>query len=189
MRKSILIIFLFFLVSCDSSDDNVAKVNQDYLNQLLGFYELKDAYTENPIDLNGDGFEGTSLLEEIEYCNMSKLLDSYWCTVVDRGSYQKVHFDISVSDWSNIEQSFAHCLRHQRLSSDIIIKSMDETVLLDTKDYQLAFMLEEHRTKILDFTWEDRVVYLKLEQKLMLPTGEWQTVIMNLEYEWVRSET
>lgn len=180
-------IVVFFL--CSSDDNTPPQINQEYLDQLLGFYQLKAAYTNNPIDLNGDEIKGTDIFEEVEYCNMSKILESYWCTVVDRTSYQSLNFEASISDWSNIEQDYTHCLRHQRFSSRILIDSNNENVTLNTLDYEAAFMYEEHRTKILDFRWEDRVVYLTLEQQLMTPNDEWKTVIMNLEYEWVRSET
>jgi hypothetical protein len=189
MKYFLLTFIIIVSLSCSSDDNKMPQVNQEYLDQLLGFYELKSAYTNDPIDLNGDGISGTDIFEEVEYCNMSKLLESYWLTVVDRGSYQKINFDVSISDWSNIEQNFTHCLRHQRLSSDIIINSMAEEVLLDTQDYQFDFMQNEHRTKILDFHWENRVVYLTLQQEFYMPDGEWETVVMNLEYEWVRSET
>lgn len=189
MKNLLLFILLSFLFSCSSNDDDTPRVNQEYLDQLLGFYELKSAYTNNPIDLNGDGIKGTDIFEEVEYCNMSKLLESYWCTVVDRTSYQRIRFDASVSNWSNIQQDFTNCLKHQNLASRIVIDSHNEVVTLNTLDYEAEFMIQEHRTKILDFHWEDRVVYLTLEQEFYMPDGEWQTVIMNLEYEWVRSET
>lgn len=66
---------------------------------------------------------------------------------------------------------------------------MNESIVLDTTEFEENFMLSEYKTQILDFRWEDRVVYLTLEQEFFMPNDEWETVTMNLEYEWVRSET
>ena len=195
MKKIIIASLVLILLSCSSDDVNTPtpQVNQEYLDQLLGWYELKAIYTNEPIDLNGDGISGTDVFEEVEYCNFSVLLDSYHGMIVSRGTpdsynYQRIGFDAPASDWSNVEQSYTHCLKHENLSSDIIIDSMNESVVLDTLDYQLEHM-HENRTKILDFRWEDRIMYLTLEQQLMTPSDEWKTVTMNLEYEWVHSET
>jgi len=195
MKKLITLLLVFGLLSCGSDDDSspTPQVNQEFLDQLLGWYELKAIYTDEPIDLNGDGIKGTDVFEEVEYCHMSVLLDSYWGTIVSRGTpdsynYQRIRFYAPTSDWSNLEQNYTHCLKHESLSSDIIIDSINESVVLDTLEYQLEF-IHENRTKIIDFRWEDRVFYLILEQQLMTPSDEWETVIMNLEYEWVHSET
>jgi len=189
MKKIISLFSLVLILSCSSDDDNPEVVNQEYLDQLLGTYELKAAYLENPTDLNGDGIEGTNFYEEIEYCGFTLFLDSYDCTIVDRTTYQKISFDISYSNYTNDPRVYIPCMRHQNISSDIIIDSVNESVSLNILDYQEEFMVGEFKTKILNFSWEDRIAYLTLEQEFFKPNGEWETVIMNLEYEWYRSET
>ena len=188
--KKIICLFSFLLIlSCSSDDDNPEVVNQEFLDQLLGTYELKAAYTNDPIDLNGDGLKSTDVFEEVVYCNMSTILESYFCKVVDRSTYQRIRFYAPSSNWSNIEQNYTHCLKHGNLASRIIIDSMKENVILNTLDYELDFMYEEHRTKILDFRWENRVVFIKQKQQKNTPTDEKETIIKKLENEMFISET
>jgi hypothetical protein len=189
--KNLLILILFVgIISCSSEDDNTPpSINQEYLDQLLGWYEIKAMYANDSVDLNGDGLAGTDIFEEVEYCNMSTILNSYRCTIVDKGNYPRLRFYAPFSDWSNVEQNYTHCLKHADLATRIIIDTRNEIIMLDTQDYEFEFMFEVKKTKILDLRWEDRVIYLTLEQQLIMPTDEWKTVIMNLEYEWVRSET
>lgn len=58
MKNLFIISLVFSLLSCNSEDDDTPQVNQKYLDQLLGFYELKAAFVNNPIYLNGDGVKG-----------------------------------------------------------------------------------------------------------------------------------
>jgi len=191
MKYLIILLPVLSLFSCDSDDDNSLspQVNQEYFDEVLGRYVLKTAYTDMPIDFNGDGVEGTDFFEEIPYCGFTLLLQSYDCTIVDRTSYQEIAFDVSYSNYTNDPRVYLNCMSHKDLFSSIVIDSMDESIALETTEYEENFMLSEYKTKILDFQWEDRVVYLTLEQEFYMPDGEWKTVIMNLEYEWVRSET
>ena len=64
MKNLVIILLAFVSFSCSLDDDNSPVENQEYLDELLGRYELKAAYLENPIDLNGDGIEGTNLFQE-----------------------------------------------------------------------------------------------------------------------------
>lgn len=188
MIKKIAFIFLAFVsFSCSSDDDNNPVENQEYLNELLGRYELKAAYLENPIDLNGDGIEGTDLFQEVEYCDMSKHLESYWATIIDR-NIQSLDFDIPYSDHYNNYENYTNCLRHKGVFRELNIDSQNESVTLVPNEYEEDFMLE-FQAKLIDFSWENRVIYLTLEKEFYTPEGEWANVILYMEYEWVSDKT
>lgn len=186
MKKLTLILFLCLSISC-AKDDEEKPENQAYLDQLLGRYQLKAAYLENPIDLNGDGIAGTDLFQEVEYCNMSKHLESYWCTIVYR-NIQYIDFNIPYSDHYNNYQEYSNCLRHNDVRRELNINSQNESVALVPNEYREDFMLT-YQAKLMDFTWEDRIVYLTLEKEFYTPNGEWATVILYMEYEWISSAT
>lgn len=94
MKKIALLVMLGLTISC-AIDDGKPIENEAYLDELLGLYQLKAAYVESPVDLNGDGIEGTDLFQEVEYCNMSKHLESYRCTIVNV-NIQYINFDIAL---------------------------------------------------------------------------------------------
>ena len=187
MKKIVYLLFFGFAISCAKDDDNNVGENQAYLDELLGRYELRAAYLENPIDLNGDGVAGTDLFQEIEYCNMSKHLESYDCTIIKR-NIQEIAFDIPYSNNFNNYQEYSNCLRDKGVFRELSIDSHNESVLLAPNEYEEDFMLTYQAT-LIDFTWADRVVYLTLEKEFYTPNGEWATVILHMEYEWVSSAT
>ncbi|MBU2928152.1 hypothetical protein [Winogradskyella psychrotolerans] len=185
-KKIALLLFLGLSMSCTKNDDKPSE-NHAYLDQLLGRYELRAAYLENPIDLNGDGIAGTDLFQEIEYCNMSKHLESYDCTIIKR-NIQEIAFDIPYSNNFNNYQEYSNCLRDKDVGRQINIDSQNESVTLVPNEFEENFMLT-YQAKLIDFTWENRIVYLTLEKEFYTPNGEWATVILHMEYEWVSSAT
>lgn len=186
MKKNVLLLVLCLSISCAKDDDKPIE-NQAYLDELLGLYQLRAAYVENPIDLNGDGIEGTDLFEEVDYCNMSKHLESYRCTIVNI-NIQYLDFDIPYSDHYNNFQEYSNCLMDKDLRSDLNIDSQNESVSVVPNEFRDNFMLT-YQAKLINFTWEDRIVYLTLEKELYTPTGEWIDVILHMEYEWISSQT
>ena len=136
------------------------------------------------MDLNGDGVKGTDLYKEIEYCNMSLILESYEVTIVDQSNFERLKFEVPYSEWSNVLQDYSNCLRETNLSTDIIIDSPNERITVDPTENQYNFMLNDYKTKIIDFEWENRVVFLSLEKELFTPEGDWKKVILYMEYKW-----
>lgn len=55
MKKLALLVMLVLTISCAKDDEGKPIENQEYLDELIGLYQLNAAYVENPIDLNGDG--------------------------------------------------------------------------------------------------------------------------------------
>jgi hypothetical protein len=47
----------------------------------------------------------------------------------------------------------------------------------------------ELQAKLIDFSWENRVIYLTLEKEFYTPEGEWTDVILYMEYGWVSDKT
>ncbi len=187
MKKLTLLLFLCLSISC-AKDDEGKPENQAYLDQLLGRYQLRAAYLENPIDLNGDGIVGTDLFQEVDYCNMSKHLESYDCTIIKR-NIQSMIYDVPYSDHYNNFQNHSNCLRAKDIRSDLSIDSQNESVVTVPNEFQDNFALMEYQAKLIDFTWEDRIVYLTLEKEFYTPNGEWATVTLYMEYEWASSQT
>jgi len=186
MKKIALIVLLCISMSCAKDDGDQPKENQEYLNALIGRYDLRAVYLQNPIDLNGDGIAGTDLFEEVEYCNMSKHLESYDCTIV-YDNIQAITYDIPYSNHYNNFQNYSNCLRDKDVRSDLHIDSQNESVVRVPNDFRDNFMLQ-YQAKLIDFRWENRVAYLTLEKEFYTPNGEWVDAILYMEYEWVSDQ-
>lgn len=185
IKKLALVVFLGLSMACNK-ENNKNEENQEFLDALIGRYELRVAYLQSPIDLNGDGTVGIDLFEEVEYCNMSKQLESYWCTIVD-ANIQSLNFDIPYSDHFNNFQDYSNCIRHKGVFRELSIDSLNENVVLVSNDYEENFMLQ-FQAVLIDFVWQDRVIYLTLEKEFYTPNGEWVDAVLYMEYEWVSGQ-
>lgn len=188
MKRLFALLFVCIFISCEDSDDSTEPINNEYLEQVIGTYELKAAYFEDPIDLNGDGVMGTDLYEQIEYCNFSLLLDSYRAKIRTR-NYPAIDFDFPYSGFDHASQEFSHCIKAKYFDRVINIDSQNETITLVPNEYEENFMLENFRTELVDVIWENRIAFLTFEIQLLTPEGEWVDVIVYMEYEWVNSYT
>ena len=108
--------------------------------------------------------------KSFEYCDMSKHLESYWATIIDR-NIQSLNFDIPYSDHYNNYENYTNCLRHKGVFRELNIDSQNESVKLVPNEYEEDFMLE-FQAKLIDFSWENRVIYLTLEKGFYTPVKE-----------------
>lgn len=183
MKRILLFFIIFCLLSCNSDDDTPTE-NQEYLEQLSGVYMLRAAYFDEAIDLNGNGHQSTEFYEQIEYANMSTHLEYYRLTFYVFKTYKHIGFTIPFSDFDIVTQSYTNQIMTLQAGRGISIDSHNETFSLVPSEHEENFILDNYKAKILDLVWEDRVTYLTLELELFTPEGEWETVVLNMEFEW-----
>lgn len=184
MKKLLLLITsLFLLSSCSKSDDDsIPARHQELINEVKGLYYLRAAYTDVPIDLNNDGIPQTNLFEEILYCNGSRTLDSHICIFSYRAPYY-VEIIIEVPTTEYLEpEPISTCLRDAELAYDYEINFETEELSLVQSDWWDDFAAG-FQTEFLDLRWEDGVAYFTLKKEFLNSSGEWQEVILYLEFE------
>lgn len=183
IKNIVLVLILSLSLSC--TNDDGPRENQAFLDELIGRYKLRAAYLEQPIDLNGNGTAGTDLFQEVEYCNMSRQLESYNCTIVNN-TIQSIIYDIPYSNHYNNFQNCSNCLRNQGVFRELHIDAKNESVTLVPNEFEENFILG-FKAVLVDFRWENRVAYLTLEKEFYTPNGEWTEVILYMEYEWINN--
>ncbi len=185
MFLALLAMSLFACSNDDDIQDN-DQDNQEFLNSVLGSYELKAAYTDVTLDLNHDGKKTTDLFEEATFCNMSSLLESYRGWITDE-NFSEIAIKIPYSYYLVETENFSTCLMDTTVFYKINIDEDQEEVSLIPNDFEDDF-ISEFNAVFVEMYWENEVAYFTIEKEFYNSNGEWQEATLYMEYEKFRDK-
>lgn len=188
------IIFLFVLLPLFSCEKEETAVDQDHVLQeefydlVEGYYDLRVATTDIPLDLNHDGVSHTNIYKEIIYCpGLSLNLNSYSCGFSHTSTYSNVIFDIPTSDYIGSGAGISTCLSDAELAYYFKVNAKTREVMLVQSDHWDDFAATFH-AEILDLHWENDRAYFKIRKRFRISSTETKWVMLFLEYEKVLEE-
>lgn len=186
MKKIVYLFILMSLVSCDKEDPVQNSVTEEEFYELVeGYYDLRVAVIDTPIDLNHDGVAHTNLYEEVVYCGGFSLdLNSYSCNFQHKSSYSQVSLDIPTSEYVGPDAGTNTCLRDTGLFYDFKVNVENREVMLVQCDYCDEFAAG-FQAEILDLDWQNDRAYFTLNKRFLTSSGEKKWVTLYLEYEKV----
>lgn len=184
MKKILPFITLFFLLACSSDDDNS---NPEFVNAVTGRYQLVEAFTAEPLDLNHNGFASANLFEWIHYCNGAKILETCYAVINSNQNYNSfqdytwILFDLPFSGVNaNLNQSY--CINNLNTSYDLKIDEVNEELIKVPGDFLDDSIYDRFHARVVDIVWEEEVVYITLEKEFYTANDEWVETILNLVY-------
>lgn len=182
MKKNILFILLGFTVLNISCAEDVIYTGE-FSNKLKGIYSLRTIDFDTPTDLNGDGVAGTNLFEELMPCEFTFPLLEYESTFRIEDNEKSIYFETPFSHYDGLNDQQTSCMRRIAIRRQIDIDYQNESVSLVPNEYEENFFYTEFKAKALDVVWQDGIIRVTLEQEFYKPNGEWETVILYIEYE------
>ncbi|MFN2261120.1 MAG: hypothetical protein ABR595_03540 [Psychroflexus sp.] len=184
MKYIFLLLLAMSLFACSSDDDDNVQNNQEFLDDVVGRYELTAAYTDVPLDLNHDGKKNTDLFKEATYCNMSTHLESYRCSITDQ-NFSEIAIKIPFSYYLVETENFSTCLMDTTVFYKINIDQKQEEVSLIPNDWQDEF-ITEFNAVFVEMYWENEVAHFTIEKEFYNSEGEWEEATLYMEYEKFR---
>jgi len=79
-------------------------------------------------------------------------------------------------------------MRPSRIDRQIEIDYGSKTISLASNAYEEDFFYSTFQTKVIDVVWDNRIIYATIEKEFFTPNEEWETVILEVEYEWQTPE-
>lgn len=189
MKKILFLFIVMTMLSCDKDETGKeSAMEEEFYERVEGYYMLRVAKTDPPIDLNLDGVSHADLYKEIVYCNNSLNLNSFSCGFQHKPTYySSIVFDVPASQYIGPEAGIDTCLRDAELAYDFQVNAKTNEVMLVQSDYWDDFAAGFH-TEILDLDWENDRAYFTLRKRFRISPEETKWVILYLEYEKVLEE-
>lgn len=183
MRKNTLFILLFGLSLLNFSCAEDVVYTDEFSNKLSNTYTLRIINFDEPTDLNADGEANISLNQELISCEITFPLLDYESTFFIDEDKKSIYFDSPFSHYDGLNDQQTSCMRRTAIRRQIDIDYQNETVSLIPNDYEENFYYTAFQTKVLDVVWQNSIIYVTVEKEFYKPNGEWETVILNIEYE------
>ncbi len=184
MKTIILaLLFLFALVSCGNDDDAHKEESHEFRDNLLGWYRLEAAYTDTPLDLNGDGIMSTDIFAETSHCEGTLSPQYYLCRFVHHVSFDDDWLDISVdvpySKYSMFEEDYTTCVYENKRFYQCEVNEKSKEVIIE---YDYPELQDEFRIWIQEVNWEDETAYFTFKKEFYTSAGTWEEVTLYMEY-------
>lgn len=181
MKKILYTLVLITAFGCSNNDDETAQENTEFLNQVLGMYEIRAAYTDISVDLNNDGEANTNLFYEVTYCTSTKHLISYKC-IFSQSNFAEIAIDIPYSAYHHPSEEYSTCLSGQLVFYKINIDGNNETVSLIPDDWHDDY-IAQFNAEFIEMYWENEVAFITIKKQFFNSNEEWQEVTLFMEFE------
>jgi|GEM_PF-6162072 len=183
MKRLKYIFISLLLVACSSEDgiDLEAQAREKFIIEAKGVYRLHTARLNNPIDINNDGIAHTNMLDELNYCGMSRLYESYKCNIYFRQTYNTAIVTVPASEYGRDYSPQRTCIQDIDLFYELEYDFENNTAVIaqsDFRDNQAARV----QTEILDMTWQPGKINFTFKKEFYNSDEVWQEVILYMEF-------
>jgi len=184
MKKTLSLLSLFFILSCNSDDQDNS--NPVFVEAVTGWYQLKEAYTSEPLDLNQNGISSANLFDWNHYCGGSLVLDSFYARIWDK-RLDEISFDFPYSASTHgVGQNY--CIKNKKGFYVIDFDYQNEVISPIQDDYWDEFLETNFQTKVMDINWENQQIFMHLEKEFYQANGEWIETELFLTFDKVYFE-
>ena len=180
MKKLLILLATFSLISC--SNDNPQETHE-FRDSLIGYYKLQSVYSDEAIDLNGDGIAQNNLMIEAECQN--SFFEYFYGEFTYNSSANKSEFSIDVpySYYSVFLESQTTCIEKTGLFNNVTINEQTQEITIIEADRYEEW--EAENGSITHIMWENGLIHFIVIKELYTTEG-WQQVNIHLIYnKWI----